>query len=70
MLCHVIYVKYEVFFNWSAYCWCCQGDLEKAQGKTPIAMKDRNTAHELPAHQVRNGTELTLNQTEGQLDHE
>ncbi|KAK2574082.1 putative 3' [Acropora cervicornis] len=28
------------------------GDLEKAQGKTPIAMKDRNTAHELPAHQV------------------
>ena len=34
------------------YCWCHKGDLEKAQGKTPIAMKDRNTAHELPAHQV------------------
>lgn len=26
--------------------------MEKAQGKQPIPMKDRNTAHELPAHQV------------------
>lgn len=40
----IVKVIYQEFY--------AEGDLEKAQGKTPIAMKDRNTAHELPAHQV------------------
>lgn len=40
----IVRVIYQEFY--------AEGDLEKAQGKTPIAMKDRNTAHELPAHQV------------------
>ncbi|CAH3179066.1 unnamed protein product [Porites lobata] len=40
----IVKVIYQEFY--------AEGDLEKAQGKKPIAMKDRNTAHELPAHQV------------------
>ena len=30
-----------------------QGDQEKAQGRNPIPMMDRDRAHELPANQVR-----------------
>ncbi|XP_031549791.1 probable 3',5'-cyclic phosphodiesterase pde-5 isoform X3 [Actinia tenebrosa] len=40
----IVKVIYQEFY--------AEGDLEKAQGKQPIPMKDRNTAHELPAHQV------------------
>ncbi|XP_032242286.1 probable 3',5'-cyclic phosphodiesterase pde-5 isoform X2 [Nematostella vectensis] len=40
----IVEVIYQEFY--------AEGDLEKAQGKQPIPMKDRNTAHELPAHQV------------------
>ncbi|XP_020914824.1 probable 3',5'-cyclic phosphodiesterase pde-5 isoform X2 [Exaiptasia diaphana] len=40
----IVKVIYQEFY--------AEGDLEKAQGKQPIPMKDRSTALEVPAHQV------------------
>ncbi|KAK3730857.1 hypothetical protein QZH41_009975, partial [Actinostola sp. cb2023] len=40
----IVKVIYQEFY--------AEGDLEKAQGKQPIPMKDRSTVLEVPAHQV------------------